>query len=304
MTDAPATPPDHVEVVPNTGWDERIIVCRCAPTVDVFIVVTQRYVVLVDTLLNPQTAAELLEIARPHLTQGRHLLAINTHDHWDHAWGNQVFDGPDALHPAPIIATRRSAARLRHDFLAEMQQREPGRFDAVRLVPPNVLFDDTLTIDGGDLTLELFPTPGHAPDHVAIFIPQIRTLLAADAAEFPFPFPENAQALPALRESLARMVALEPQVALYCHASVSSGPDLLRQNIAYFDTLEARCRAALERGVPVQLAPEEDVAALVSFPFAEALPPDLDAAKLPDFYAKGHAASIRMMLEWLAPMSP
>ncbi len=66
---------------------------RCGTLVDVFIIVSERYVVLVDTLINARTAAELLRIAEPHLA-GRQLLALNTHSHWDHAWGNQLFAGP------------------------------------------------------------------------------------------------------------------------------------------------------------------------------------------------------------------
>ena len=43
-----------------------------------------------------------------------------------------------------------------------------------------------LLIDGGDLTLALLPTPGHTIDHYALYIPEINTLLAADAAELPY----------------------------------------------------------------------------------------------------------------------
>src|SRR5205823_12393794 len=65
-----------------------------------------------------------------------------------------------------------------------------------------ILFDDQLIIDGGDLTLRLFATPGHQPDHIAILIPEINLLLAGDAAESPFPFAESAAAMPQLRASL------------------------------------------------------------------------------------------------------
>src|SRR5262245_20868780 len=95
---------DGVRLIPNAGWDPRILVARCGTLVDVFVVVAERYVVLVDTLINPGTAAELLRIAEPHL-DGRRLLVVNTHAHWDHAWGNQLFCGLGARHPAPIVAT-------------------------------------------------------------------------------------------------------------------------------------------------------------------------------------------------------
>jgi hypothetical protein len=96
------------------------------------------------------------------------------------------------------------------------------------------------------------------------------------------------------------MAALNPATALYCHAPVTSGPGLLRQNMAYFDTIEQRCRAAQARGVPSTPAPATDVEALVGFPFAEALPADADIHALEGFYRPGHQAAIRAMLEHLA----
>ena len=295
-------PPDQVEVIPNAGWDPRILLARCGDLVDVFVIVAERYVVLVDTLINPRTAAELLRIAEPHL-EGRQLLVVNTHAHGDHAWGNQLFAGPGARHPAPIIATRRCAELLRapgsQQKLAEKRAQEPQRFGDVELVAPTLLFEDRLAIDGGDLTMELFATPGHASDHIAIYIPQIRTLLPGDAAELPFPFVESAATFPALRDSLARMAALEPAVALYCHAPETSGPALLRQNIGYFDELERRCRAALAHGVPARPPEDADVEALVDFSFAEAIPADRAEQELVGFYRPGHRAAIRAMLEHL-----
>jgi len=294
---------DPVALVPNAGWDERILVCRCGPLVDVFIVVAERYVVLIDTLINSRTATALLEIAREHLA-GQRLLVVNTHADWDHAWGNHVFDGPGAHYPAPIIASRRCAERLRApeaaQKLAELRASAPGRFDDVRLTPPTVLFEERLAIDGGDLTLELFATPGHKPDHISIYIPEIRTLLPGDAAELPFPFVESATTLPVMRDSLARMAALDPASALYCHAPVSSGPAVLQRNMAYFDAIEQRCREALARGAPSRPSADADVEALVAFPYAEAVPSDMDATALASFYRPGHQAAIRAMLEHLA----
>ncbi len=88
-------------------------------------------------------------------------------------------------------------------------------------------------------------------------------------------------------------------MALYCHASVTSGPKALEQNIAYFATLEHHCRAALAQGAPARPPADADVEALVSFPYAAAVPIELDAEALAGFYRPGHQAAIRMMLEYL-----
>lgn len=292
----------QVTQLPNQGWDERLLVCRYGQLVDVFLIVTQRFVVLVDTLVNPPTAAALREIARPYLA-GRSLLVVNTHADWDHAWGNQHFCGPDALDPVPVIATRRCAERLRSPAaqhqLEQFQQKAPEQYAAVRLAPPTLLFEDDLWIDGGDLTLELFATPGHQPDHCSIWIPQIRTLLAGDAAESPFPFVLNAAAFPDLRTSIARMRALDPQMVLYCHAPVTSGPALLSHNLAYFDQLEHCCRRALAQGVPVAPPDDADLEELIGFPFEAAVPPGHTVTQ-PEFYRPGHHTAIRAMLEYCA----
>jgi len=293
---------EAVTLVANAGWDRRILVCRCGTLVDTWIVVTQRFVVLVDTMDGPESAAALLDLARPHLS-GRQLLVVNTHAHWDHVWGNQVFAGPQALHPAPIIATRACAAQLASGeaatTLAEMQGKDPAGFAAVRLTPPTVLFDGALRIEGGDLTLELLPAPGHADDQVVVWIPEIATLLAADAVELPFPFAESATALPVIRATLTTLAALDAGTALYCHAPETAGPDLIQANLAYFQTLEERCRAALAADATADPPADADVEALVGFPFAE-LRPLGQAVTQPEFYRPGHRQHIRLMLRWLA----
>lgn len=296
---------NDLDLVPNQGWDERILVCRNGPLVDTFIVVTARYVVLVDTVINPATARRMVDYARPHLISGRQLLVINTHADYDHAWGNQIFAGAQAEYPAPIIATRLCAAQFADPdaptFLQQRQAKEPAIFAEVILTPPTMLFDERLVIDGGDLTLELFATPGHTPDHLAIYLPEIATLLAADGAELPFPLARTVAGLPIMRQSLAQMAMLHTNTVLYCHAPVTIGPQLIQENIAYFDQLENHCRAALARGVPADPPAEADVAALVEFPFDAAVQAGEYASFLHEHHrTEWHPQQIRMMLTYLA----
>lgn len=296
---------NNLTLVPNQGWDERILICRNDRLVDVFIVITGRYVVLIDTVINPATARCMLDYARPHLTGGRQLLVVNTHADYDHAWGNQIFVGPDAEWPAPIIGTRLCGELLRGaegaTYLQEMAGKEPEFFGDVILTPPTLLFDERMVIDGGDLTLELFATPGHTVDHLSIYIPEIKTLLPADGAELPFPMAHTVEGLPAMRASLAKLAALDAETVLYCHAPVTIGPRLLRDNIRYYDRLEERCRAALAAGIPAQPDADADVAALIDYPFDEAVA----VGRFADFIEPAHRESwhphvIRMMLEWVA----
>jgi glyoxylase-like metal-dependent hydrolase (beta-lactamase superfamily II) len=291
-------------LLPNQGWDERILVCRNGDLVDTFIVVTQRYVVLVDTVINPATAAQMVAYAQPYLLQGRQLLVVNTHADYDHAWGNQLFAGPGATHPAPILASRLCGERLRGtEALASLQARqaqEPDSFGDVILTPPTIVFDGRLTIDGGDLTLELIPAPGHTEDQIVLFLPEIRTLLAADAVELPFPLVDKPADLPILRQTLADLAALNPAQALYCHGPVTIGPQLIEDNIAYFDRLEAACRAALAAGAPANPGDDIDMVALINLPYPAAVPDNEHwRESRADPPVNGYPRQIRTMLAWL-----
>jgi len=294
---------DRVWVVPNDGWDERILICRCGTLVDVFVVVTTRYVVIVDTLIGPDTVEQLLAIARPYLRDGRTLLAIDTHADWDHCLGNSAFTGAAATDPAPIIATRACGARFAAGEvatrLARLRADEPERFAAVEPSPPTLLFDERLRIDGGDLTLELFRAPGHTADHLAILIPEIATLLVGDAAERPFPFAHSLAALPELRATLRTLDAVGARTILACHAPPENEPTLLRDNSAYFDTLEERCRQAAAAGRVRAAMPDYTLEEAIDWPIAAAIGGDPATLSNPAMYRQGHRTHIRLMIEWL-----
>ena len=287
---------NSVLLVKNEGWDERILVFRNDELVDTFMLVTERYVVVVDTMINVETAVSLLKHAQKHL-EHRQLLVINTHADYDHAWGNQVFD-------APIIGTHQCADLLRdtktQEHLQKMQDQEPDIFKDIIVTPPTILFEETLTVACGDLTLELFATPGHTSDHISIYMPEIDTLLAADAAEIPFPFARTCDGLPHMRDSLAKLADFNAQTVLYCHAPVTIGAQLLHDNITYFDKVEAHCREALARGMPARPEDDADVAALINLSFEEATPDNEYWQNIHEYYrTKGHEHQIRTMLEWL-----
>lgn len=298
------TSSQDLQIIPNDGWDERIRVFQYERLVTTFAVISRRYVVLIDPLFNPSLATTMLDAVRDELRDGRQLLVINTHADWDHAWGNMIFSGPDATDPAPIIAHKLCRERLlSNEARAKLDQKraeDPQIFAETRLVPPTLTFTGALTIDGGDLTFELLPTPGHTPDHIAVFIPEIGTVFTGDAAELPFPFVGGPDDIPQMRASLKRLLALEPTTALYCHAPGIHSPEVIQANLAYFDEVEQRAVTALEADrVPEQLDDTTDLEALIVYPFDD-IP---DVAPLDDdertFYRAGHHQAIHAMLAHL-----
>ena len=293
-----------VRLVPNAGWDQRILVFQCGELVTAFAVFTKRYVILIDTLVNASTARYMVETIQDAVTANRQLLVINTHADWDHCWGNSIFVGVDAVVPAPIIGHRLCRERLISDAarqtLRAKQQQNPELYADVRLVPPTVTFDELLTIDGDDLQLELIHLPGHTPDHIAVHIPALNTVFPGDSAELPLPFVDTAETLPQLRASLIRLRELHAATALYCHAPGISSPEVIDANIAYFDTLEQRCRHALTAAVvPCNLDQVRDIEALIGYELSDVpgysrLEPDAAA-----FYRDAHHQAARAMLRYL-----
>ncbi len=304
---------DRVIVTPFTlpGWDEPLRGFHCDDEVDVFAVVTERYVVFVDTGATPEQAAAVANALRPELRWRRPLVVLS-HADYDHCWGSAVFAADGAL-PAPIIGHVLTRERLLSpDAQEELEQRraEQPRFASVRLVAPDIAYSERLEIDGGDLTLELLHTPGHTPDHTVVWLPALRLLLAGDAVERPWPYVHAAADSPILRATLAQLAALGASHLAVCHGG-ESDPALITRNIAYFDETERRCREALARTpdlAALAAPPAGDADDSVNadaleaiFPYGEALalaqtaPEDAQA-----FYLAFHRAALRATLGWLA----
>ena len=303
MTTEPA--PLHAKLIPNAGWDERLHLLRAGQEVDTFALITRRYLVIIDTMSTPELALEIMQSLQ-RVRQGRHLIVINTHADYDHAWGNSVFAELESRYPAPIIGHAKTRARLlsqqAQDALAEKRRTSP-RFDTVRLAPPDVTFTDMMEVDGGDLTLQLIPTPGHTPDHIAVWIPQIRLVLAGDAAEHPFPHVGSAHSLPTLRASLEAIQALQPLSVIPCHGGTIDA-DLPARNLAYFDEVARHSRAALDGGtLPADWATNDDLPNLVGFAYEDALRfAGADPATTSDMYRHFHLAALRATIEALTAM--
>lgn len=264
-------------LAPNRGWDPRVEAYTCGTTVTVFAVRTRRWTVLVDTLYSAAGARELARLVRP-------TLVVNTHADWDHAWGNAFFPG------VPIVGTTECARRMRSPEeaaeLARMQAAEPERFAGASLVPPDLTFDGALEIDGGDLTLRLLRAPGHQPDQLVVWIPEIRTLLGADATEHPMPFVQGPGHLAELVATLEWMRDLRPATVLACHDRLDGDPGLLERNLAYF----AAVREAARRHPDVP--PEHpDPESALGMPFDADVPEDAR-----EFYRGAHLRALRAAL--------
>jgi glyoxylase-like metal-dependent hydrolase (beta-lactamase superfamily II) len=297
--------PEGVFFVPEMSTDPRIRVFRRnfntvgefeGMEVDAYVVITDNYLVILDTLLCPEDAQAMMQMVQGELA-GRQVLVVNSHADWDHAWGNAYFTG------APIIAHEYGRIRMQSEEatteLADYQHRYP-LFHNVQLIPPTITFDQKLTIHGGNLTIELLPAPGHHLDHIAAWLPELSLLLAFDAVEKPLPCIENATAVPSMFATLERFLVLQPKQVLCSHGKTTS-PELIQENLAYLWEIETRCRELLRTHTPTSQELEH-ASELIHYPLDEVIAGSTEPVDR-TFYSWAHDANVRYILQSLSHRS-
>ncbi|ACI58558.1 beta-lactamase domain protein (plasmid) [Rhizobium leguminosarum bv. trifolii WSM2304] len=227
-----------VELCAYPELDDRIVIVRAGDEVDAVFVRTDRLNVLIDTLGTPELCRMALDLLEGK-TAARPLIVINSHMDWDHFWGNAAIVGR-----APIIAHAAALDRLREPSAQQVlkdKASQESRFRNVELIGPDITFSGPMVLNGGDLTLELIHTPGHTPDHIAVWIPELRICLAVDAVEYPIPevWSKSAGDLRLIRSSLERIRDLDARLVIPAHGQTSS-PATVKANLAYFEALAER----------------------------------------------------------------
>ena len=227
-----------LELLANGGWDPRIEVIQVGDLVRSHLIYTENFTVVYDTLLGPLSGAYLAQRAAE---RGKPVLVVNSHSDWDHYWGNQCFT-------APILGLQMTADRILGEFgKAELAKKseEHASYAAIKLVAPSVRLQGETTLDGGDLTLQLLHTPGHRPDHLALYIPEIKTLLPGDAVETPFALLDEVHPqsdLDQMESTLARFLALDVDWLLCNHAPPQAGKQLVQKNLEFYRELRKQAR--------------------------------------------------------------
>ena len=168
--------------------------------------------VVVDVSGSPYTAGLMRKIIEKEFGRDDFAYVIDTHHHWDHAWGNQAFTDAvivghercvevlrnDAVRIPPTLPRRKEnldnlkirlsgldpnseeadALRNRFAFQARIYK---GLSDDFLATPPAVTFNDRLTLDLGDLTLKLFFFGrAHSGSDILIQVPEEELLLTGD----------------------------------------------------------------------------------------------------------------------------
>ena len=183
-----------------------------APEAPTTVITTAQGLIVVDTGLSPTLAELTRKKIKQELGRDDIIYVINTHDHFDHTDGNQVYAGATIIgHENAAAAIRRFAEgktafiTSRRNRIVQLESRlktlQPGSPDALsaeetirfdRLMnedlekryiptPPTKTFNNRMTLTVGDLELKLYAYGrAHTDSDILVHIPRLGVLFVGD----------------------------------------------------------------------------------------------------------------------------
>jgi alkyl sulfatase BDS1-like metallo-beta-lactamase superfamily hydrolase len=217
-----------------------------------FMVTTSEGNVIIDTSMAPRAprAKELLRAENA----GPIKYIILTHAHGDHNGGVRAWKEPGT----EIIAQKNHVEFMNYQtrlagFFARRNAAQfglpipdpgpwAGNYGA--RIEPTRLFDDKYEFSLGGLTFELYRTPGETPDHLTVWIPQLKAAFVGDNYYESFP---NIYTLRGTQprwaldyiNSLNKVLALKPELVLPSHGQpIVGNAQVTRRLTQYRDAIQ------------------------------------------------------------------
>jgi len=177
------------------------------------VVIGEDGVLVIDTRSTEREAAELRdELAG--LTQKPVRWVVNTHWHWDHAYGNAVFEDAEIWgHELCQIALETHGEEMKAAAKEWLPESSHVEIDRVRIVPPTKTFAERVTVAiGRDVELS-YHGFGHTDNDIVVNVPHGDVSFFGDLLEegavpsfgdsFPLDWPATVEALAPLVERIA-----------------------------------------------------------------------------------------------------
>jgi glyoxylase-like metal-dependent hydrolase (beta-lactamase superfamily II) len=233
------------------------------PVLDVnaTLVVGTHVAMVVDTLATAAQARELVAAVRA--VTDLPLVAVNTHGHFDHCFGNAVLaQAAPGLsiwaHDSVVAGLRDHGPRVRRAAYEEAQVLAPAIADevaSVEVLAPDRAVHDTSTLDigGRSVTLHHFGR-AHTRGDVVVAVPDAGVVIAGDLVEEGAP-PSFTDAYPLdWPETVSALLALQPRIVVPGHGAVVDAAFVheQRDQLSTLEWLIRDCHAA--GGTPEEVA--------------------------------------------------
>jgi len=156
--------------------------------VNVSLVGGSRGLLVVDTHASEVEARRVVEHVEA-LGVGDVVAVVNTHEHFDHTFGNIVFaeryDGPPIhAHEAAANGLLESGPALQQEAAGDDSHPQHGDIAATRILAPTETFSSARAIDLGDRQVELIhPGRGHTAGDAVVRVGDVDVLFAGDLVE-------------------------------------------------------------------------------------------------------------------------
>jgi cyclase len=213
-------------------------------------VVSERGVIVIDTLNTPARGREMLQAIRAR-TSRPILFVINTHHHFDHVFGNQAFDAPVIAHCALAECLAQAGARdLSPLAIAAWVSEHPeDRWlaDELELIYPNLAFEQRLVLDLAPVRMVLQHLGGHTTDSSIVDLPDEGVLFAGDLVfEGRVPFLRQARFDDTV-QALHQLEQIGPRIIVPGHGALCDIAYVVRVR-GYIEALQAEVRDLIARG--------------------------------------------------------
>ncbi len=203
---------DDIPITIQRLSDRVLVLSETLMNNNVVAIASGKGIVVVDTSGLPSTAAEMRRIIEREFGRSDFAYVINTHSHWDHTFGNQVF--PDAViighdEVIPGMARDKDIIPRRIANLEGSRQDETSRLKSVPAgseearnieaslktlereihdfkyvfvsTPPGIIFNDRMILALGDITVRLdYFGRAHSTSDILIHIPEEEILMTGD----------------------------------------------------------------------------------------------------------------------------